>query len=235
MFLPFFHSFYSSFKGQFGEFGVSLFLRQLPKEYYVFNNVYLNDNGHSVQIDHVIISKYGIFVIETKNYSGKIYGSDNSEKWSQYLCGKKYEFLNPIKQNQSHVLALKSVLGISSINIFSIVVFLYGVDLRCKTSSTVINVSQLFSYIYCQQQIVFNDDDVNRLVEKLYNLMIKDPDRASKHVSTVRKNISESTSQVANRVCPKCGGRLVIRKGNSGYFLGCSNYPYCRFTSKVSH
>ena len=59
-------------KGFIGEYMVSTKLSFLSGEYHVFDDVYLENNGFSTQIDHVIISPYGIFVIETKNYTCKL-------------------------------------------------------------------------------------------------------------------------------------------------------------------
>ena len=82
-------------QGDSGERYVSHILSHLSAEYHVFNDVYLNSNGRSSQIDHVVISKFGIFVIETKNYSGAIYGSENMEHWTQYLQGEGYNSVIP--------------------------------------------------------------------------------------------------------------------------------------------
>ena len=70
-------------RGWIGEKAVSIILKFLPDEYTVFNNIYIEENGKSTQIDHVILSPYGIFVIETKNYSGWIYGSENAQYWTK--------------------------------------------------------------------------------------------------------------------------------------------------------
>ena len=57
----------------------------LPSEYYVMDDVVLNTVRGTTQIDHIVISKYGVFVIETKNYRGIIYGNDDSKKWNQNI------------------------------------------------------------------------------------------------------------------------------------------------------
>lgn len=71
--------------GRIGEKNVSIMLNFLSKDYHIFNDIYLEVNGITTQIDHLIISNYGIFVIETKNYSGWIYGGDSSEYWTQNM------------------------------------------------------------------------------------------------------------------------------------------------------
>lgn len=67
--------------------------------------------GGTTQIDHILISRYGVFVIETKNYKGVIKGTKDDQKWKQVLGSKTYEFYNPIKQNEAHVNVVKGILG----------------------------------------------------------------------------------------------------------------------------
>ena len=75
--------------GNIGEKKVSLRLHLLQDEYKIFDDVYLDINGCSVQIDHVVVSKYGVFIIETKNIKGWIFGTDKSEYWIKNMYGKK--------------------------------------------------------------------------------------------------------------------------------------------------
>ena len=38
---------------------------------------------------------------------------------------------------------------------------------------------------------------------------------------------------VEDHVCPECGNKLVIRQGRFGKFIGCNNYPRCKYTEKI--
>ena len=71
----------------------------LPKPYYLFNNITLETDRGTTQIDHVLITPSGIFVVETKDYSNWIYGSPDQRKWTQVHFKKKTQFLNPLDQN----------------------------------------------------------------------------------------------------------------------------------------
>lgn len=217
-------------RGDFGEMRVSQILSRLPEAYHIFNDVYLVSNGHSSQIDHVVISRYGIFVIETKNYSGAVYGSENVEHWTQYLQGVGYEFRNPIWQNRSHELAIRNILHVPQSSIIPIVVFLGGTDLHCKTTSAVLYTDQLLNYILSHRTIAFTSDGVERLAKRLSEVIIVDPNRRRDHIVNVRQNKAERDVKIANHICPRCGGKLVERQGRYGRFLGCSNYPHCKFT-----
>ena len=83
--------YYPKFRGFMGEFWVKLELKKLSKkEYIVLNDIMLADENGTHQIDHLVISKYGIFVIEMKNYYGLITGDEYKDSWTQHLGKKKY-------------------------------------------------------------------------------------------------------------------------------------------------
>ena len=116
-------------KGFVGELLVKLIIgKTKPNEQYVINNLTLRiDDNRTSQIDHVLINRLGVFVIETKNYSGRIYGDDYKKEWTQVLnYGKvKNHFYSPIKQNYTHVCRIKELLP-ENIPVYSIVVFVKG-------------------------------------------------------------------------------------------------------------
>ncbi len=122
----------SNIKGAIGESSIARILKGLHgKEFRVFNDVILSTRYGSTQIDHIVISIYGIFVIETKNYSGWIHGNEKSEYWTQSFYRKKTKFRNPVKQNWAHVIALKEVLSDSiPVTYHPIVVFSGNAELK---------------------------------------------------------------------------------------------------------
>ena len=82
----------SSFKGALVRpLSTSLCGLSSVREYYRLNNITLPlANGGSTQIDHIIVSVHGIFVIETKNYKGWIYGNEKQRQWTQVFAnGRK--------------------------------------------------------------------------------------------------------------------------------------------------
>lgn len=95
-----------------GEATVSNFLMSsLPLDkWHLLNNVTLKVDDHTTQIDHVLVSRYGVFVIETKHYSGWIFGDANSKSWTQVLYRMKFRFQNPIRQNFKHIKAVQELL-----------------------------------------------------------------------------------------------------------------------------
>ena len=111
--------------GSIGEYYVARILKRLnKKDYIVYNNVYLKNNGRTSQIDHLVISIYGLFVIETKNYKGWIFGNEKSKFWTQTLYKKKFKIFNPVIQNWTHVNFLKGISQeLKNLHFLPIVVF----------------------------------------------------------------------------------------------------------------
>ncbi len=91
--------------GEMGEARVRSILKNLPPEqYFVMNDMWSPiKNGGENQIDHIVVSKFGIFVIETKNWKGNIRGAENELNWIKYNCGYKEVLYNPILQNKRHI------------------------------------------------------------------------------------------------------------------------------------
>ena len=116
----------ASYKGREGENRVHNILMQLPDDYYIFKDVILKTKKGTTQIDHIVVSKYGVFAIETKNYRGEIYGDDKREYWTQiivtdvtyakkwwktYTYVKKSRLYNPVKQSLAHAYTIKNRLA----------------------------------------------------------------------------------------------------------------------------
>ena len=219
-------------RGKYGETRVASILSSLPECYYSFNDVYLKQGDMSVQIDHVVISVYGIFVIETKNYTGWIYGTDASEKWVKNMYGTKYYFQNPLRQNYSHVKTLQRMFGLSIDKFVPVVVFLRGATLKCNTRGMVIYASQLKHFISSYTTQLLSTSEVNRLINMLSSFNIVDKRVRKAHIENVQQRLYRTKRSIYNGICPRCGGRLVERKGHYGSFLGCSNYPRCKFTTQ---
>ena len=124
--LVLFKIFYPIIKGKVGEAAVGKNLKNLPPEEYThLRDIMIPSRGKTTQIDHLVVSPYGIFVVETKNYEGFIYGNERDKYWTQVLNKHtKHRFFNPMRQNYGHVKALESLLNIQGIR--SIVAFVNG-------------------------------------------------------------------------------------------------------------
>jgi hypothetical protein len=98
--------------GRSGERFVARQFRRLDAEHYaVLDDLLLPSQGNTrtTQIDHVVVSNYGVFVIETKSYSGWIFGDAREEVWTQVIYRFKKRFYNPLRQNYAHVRAIEAL------------------------------------------------------------------------------------------------------------------------------
>jgi hypothetical protein len=220
-------------KGFLGEVNISLRLKKLKsKEYKVLNDLLIVNKSRSSQIDHVIVSVYGIFVIETKNYKGWIFGNEKTNRWTQVLYKNKYKFRNPISQCWGHINTLKTVLPEFSKVLYNpIVVFTGTAKLKKITSSVpVIRSRELIRCIVnFSSNRQLSHEEVDRIYQRLVELNRKDKILKKSHVRKAKANRGKSVKMTT---CPRCGGRLDQKQGKHGMFYGCSNYPKCTFTKK---
>src|SRR5574344_1490491 len=211
-------------KGKRGEKRVHNILSLLPDEYFILDDVVLKTEKGTTQIDHVIVSKYGIFTIETKNYRGEIYGDDNRKEWTQLIVTKvtyvkkwwktytyvtKNHFYNPVKQSVGHA-------DLSNV----------------ESNHHVIYEDSLLDVIDGYKTTYLTDNDVQAVLAILNGNNIRETVSDRQHVKNIRKAAKEVNATINSGVCPKCGGHLVQRNGKYGIFFGCSNYPKCRFTTQ---
>ena len=225
--------FYKKFRGYMGEFWVKLELKKLPKsEYIILNNIVIKTKENTHQIDHIVLSKFGIFVIEMKNYYGLITGSEYSNKWIQYLGKNKYYFYNPIRQNYGHIKALEEVLGLDA-NIFISIICISNQARLSVQARNVVNIDYLNDLIKEYKKVVVKED-LMRIKERLEKSNIRNIKIRRHHTKEIKKYISNEQKKINNMICPKCNGKLVERSGKYGRFIGCSNYPKCKYTTQIN-
>lgn len=235
-------------KGKRGETHVHNILAQLPEGHTVLDDVVLKTSNGTTQIDHVVVSQYGVFVIETKNYRGEIYGDDSRQEWTQiivtdvryrkkwyktYSYVTKNHFYNPVKQSLSHMYAIKKALKEwPNLRVVPIVVFTGNAVLNNVSSQHhVIYDDQLLATIQSYSMPYLSDADVGQVINCLAQKNIRSQVDDRTHVSNVYAAKQNYSNKIVSGICPQCGGNLVIRDGKYGRFYGCSNYPNCKFTT----
>lgn len=129
-------------KGKMGEFAVSVHVKlYLDKEKYTLLNdcTFPDEQNQTTQIDHILLSPYGIFVVETKNYKGWIFGGERQKTWTQKIYKNSYKFQNPLHQNYKHQKVLEEVLAdIADPNlIHSVVVFMPDCEFKTEMPKNV--------------------------------------------------------------------------------------------------
>ena len=224
--------YYPKFRGFMGEFWVKLELSKLPKDsYIVLNDIMIKDDNGTHQIDHLVLSKFGIFVIEMKNYYGLIKGKEFDNKWCQYLGKNKSYFLNPIHQNYGHIKALSNLLRIDEKNFISIVCFSNQAKLAVNCNTVITQLDYLKSKIVSFNDLLINED-ISKLSNKVLLNNIEDRNLRKRHVRDIRTKISNENELAQNMICPRCGSKLVERNGRYGKFIGCSGYPKCKYIKR---
>jgi hypothetical protein len=245
-------------KGWTGERKVRKQLEMLPPaNHKILNDVMIKAKKGTSQIDHIVVSPQGIFVIETKNYRGWIHGSENSEYWTQIIYRFKTRFLNPIKQNLGHIYALKETLPkYKDIPYYPIVVFVGKAKLKnIDTETDVIHADRLLETITRGRGgIRLGSNDIKRIITTLEGASIKDAQTKKDHVSRIKWNVKINRMKEWNvkinrmkewnvkinrmkekaLICPQCGGQLLKRSGRYGEFYGCKNYPQCKYKTNLN-
>ena len=162
----------SSFKGFLGEtvINVAMWLKLEKDVYHRLNGITLPlANGGSTQIDHIIVSVYGIFVIETKNYKGWIYGSENQRQWTQaFPNGSKFKFQNPLRQNYLHIKTLADLLGLELSYFHSMIAFIGECELKTRDELPEhVLTSGMVSYVKKKKDKLLTEDEVTSIVEQI--------------------------------------------------------------------
>ena len=218
-----------------GEAAVANKLRHLPSDrYLVLNDLMIKTSHGTSQIDHVVVSVYGFFVIETKDYYGVVEGSERATQWAQYANGKKYLFQNPLHQNFGHVKALQELTGCRRRDFFPIVVFTGKAKLHVQSFRPVVKLRRLKRIIRREsREIIFTRQEMQEWYEFLRSRDISGRRANRKHIRQIKKKQKKYARKIRHRRCPQCGARLHCYEGKYGEFLGCSRYPDCRFTYEL--
>jgi restriction system protein len=211
-------------KGWFGE-KVTTFGMWLGLDENIYRRVHdliLPSKNGTTQIDHVLVSTFGVFVIETKNMKGWIFGDQKNGKWCQSIFGRKYPFQNPLHQNHRHIECLAEFLQLEKRFFHSVVFFIGECEFKTSMPPNVL-ASGLSSYIMSFNTILLTEVQMADIESKLREVKINGTLTKSDHLASLKQR------HASTEVCPKYGGRLVLRtaKKSGNQFLGCSNFPEC--------
>ena len=219
-------------KGWLGELLVRIIarLRLKPDVYRAFHDVTLATPDGTTQIDHVFVSPYGVFVVETKNMKGWIFGGERQHTWTQKIYRHNRTFQNPLRQNYKHTEALRTLLDLRTDVVHSIVVFAGDSRFKTRMPANVVHGGGYVRYIRRFRERVFSDSEVEAICSRL----------AEGRLAPTRETQRAHVGNVSNReqaghapACPRCGAGMTlrtIRKGKrTGHrFWGCSRFPRCR-------
>ncbi|MBR9910332.1 MAG: nuclease [Gammaproteobacteria bacterium] len=222
------------FKGISGEFRVNTAARLfLPKdEYHLIKDVTLPTDDGTTQIDHILVARYGVFVIETKNMTGWIFGSANQKTWTQRIYKHTQKFQNPLHQNYKHTKTLEALLDIPASAIHSLVVFVGDSTFKTDIPDNVMHTGGYIRYVKSRREVVLSQADVDEVITQIGQLGLQRGMATNRqHVRHLRQK--NTPSPPATPSCPKCGGAMVPRTARKGKnagseFWGCGTFPVCR-------
>ena len=246
-------------KGRIGEFYIYKYLKSLDGYKKFLFNIYIpKSNEETTELDVVLLHESGLYVFESKNYSGWIFGSEAQKEWTQTLPtgngrSQKNHFLNPIIQNKVHLKWLKNYLAdneglaYSSYIIFSDRCTLKDIRLT-SGEHFVINRYNILPAVQANAAKVgktLSPEQIDELYNKLYPLTQVNEAIKIAHIEDVKQKQQSSNVSAVNvspditgKICPSCGSVLVLRTVSKGarqgqQFWGCSKYPHCRYTENV--
>ena len=179
----------ATIKGNSGEKYVAKELSRLnQKEYIVLNDLLLVDEeGYTTQIDHVVVSIFGIFVVETKNYKGLIYGSDKQKNWTQNIYGNKSYFYNPIRQNYRHVKVIEHTLGCNNKIIKPVIAFSDDTTLIVNSRNIVVNICELYDAIYYTDIQIMSEEEMIEYAQLLKQKNINTSQNMKNHINALKR------------------------------------------------
>ncbi|MEI4979768.1 NERD domain-containing protein [Aeromonas caviae] len=247
------------FKGMVGEWFINLCIRLFldKREYRLLKDVTLPTPQGSTQIDHVIVSRFGLFVIETKNMKGWIFGNPTQKSWTQQIYRRKHSFQNPLHQNHLHMMTLKSLLGLSDNQLHSVIFFIGDCTFKTPMPDNVMNRG-LIRYVKGITTPVLAENEVARVVDTIQQGRLAAnwqthrqhvAQLKARHGKTPTKPVPASVpsahhpapptaiypANLQSPMCPRCGNPMVLRTAGRGDnkgkpFWGCREFPTCRGT-----
>jgi hypothetical protein len=218
------------FKGWIGEkkSALTIWASLDNQTYRRFHNLIIPSDNGTAQIDHLLISSYGVFIVETKNKDGWIYGSEEKADWTQILFKEKYSFQNPLRQTYRQKKILANFIHINESYIYPIIYFVGDSNFKTKMPGNVLD-SGLARYVKNFTQHVLSSEEVKRVINFIEQHQLNSNLTNTDHVRSLENRINSKTT------CPNCGANLVTKTAKKGsnagsQFLGCINYPRCKFT-----
>ena len=243
--------------GRKGEYDTYRYLRSLDGyKKFLFNCYIPKEDGTMTEVDMILLHESGIYVLESKNYSGWIFGTETQKLWAQTLAAgkgktRKEHFLNPIIQNKVHLQWLQTYLkDFNNLTLYSYIVF----SIRCELKNITLtsgnhfvvkrdNLLEAVSRNAAASNIRMTKSLIDEVYKKLYPLTQVDEAKKTLHIEQIKNRYERpatirTASESHDRKCPQCGGELVLRVAKKGdfagkKFYGCSNYPKCKYVQNL--
>lgn len=156
------------FRKNFGEALLAATIdKHFSRPHLLLNNVTLATPEGTTQIDHVLVADTGIFVIETKHYSGWIFGDPQERQWTQAIYRKKSRFQNPLHQNYGHIKALQSLFDLPAEHFHSVVVFTGDAEFKTDLGPNVIRLGGLIPFLTADRPSLYDERKMTYIVGRI--------------------------------------------------------------------
>jgi len=217
--------------GQIGEWVFDTLAKEyLDDSYKIMSDVVLKFDNGTTQIDQIIVSLYGIIVVEVKTYKGWIYGSNG--RWTQKLYRRQYRFQNPLKQNCKHINALQHLLKLPDEMFRSLIVFSGEAKFRTVMPENIVRGGmEYLNYIKKLKTVIFDGYAVEEIVKMIKANRLSSADHQKYMVRQKAKYDAGDINRPPS--CPGCDKKMILRETKRGHykgkrFWGCQNYPRCK-------
>jgi len=221
------------FKGTMGEFIVNLLARfQLdPTVYHLLKNVTLATEDGSRHIDQIIVSVYGVFVVETKNIHGLIIGQPQQKMWTQHVSKYKSEFQNPLHQNHDHIKSLQALLYLTDEQVHSVIVFIGKSEFNTPQPENITHSMGYIRYIKSKTELLITPIERDQLIAAIKGGRLTSPVKSNSEQPSHEKQINVEKERL--NLCPECGKEMLMRETTKGenkghVFWACSEFPRCK-------
>lgn len=210
-------------------------------------NCYLpKPDGETTEVDLIFLHETGIYVFESKNYQGWIFGSENQKLWTQSLTDsfgnvRTHKFYNPLWQNETHIQCLMDLLQDDAIPYYSYIVFGDHCELKDIYLSSSNHHVTYWHYLLddvmtttASADICLTPDKMKDIYQRLLPYANVSSAEKQRHIENLWAKRYPVVQPDGTWSCPLCGGVLVKRVARRGSragktFWGCSNYPKCKF------
>lgn len=212
----------------YGEDTVEKILDTLPRSYRVLNDIMIPTKNATTQIDHIVVCKKGVYVIETKALNGVVYGNEYSREWTQVSKDKNIKIHNPIFQNKGHISALKYLCrDYKHIEFIPVLTFADFTKLSVDVENyPIVRFKNLRKFIKKYRSKNLTNKEVKEIYKLIKSANIKNPLEKKRHIQRIENNKKEFEKNINKKICPRCGHKLKKKRIKRNKYLYCNN---CNF------
>lgn len=232
----------SLMKNLYGELQVNLAARLfLDKQHYtLFKDVMVSDDNGTLRIDQIIVSRFGVFVIEIKDMKGWIFGGTEQINWTQVANRQSNSFRNPLPGSYRLGRALQSALGLDPEAVFPLIVFIGDNDFKTPMPDNVVYAGNYLNFIKSKKQAILGESETRSVCARIRSGQLKPAQTSDrKPVKHMKSIVDEANRPADGHPCPRCGKPMVLKTvinetGQSKQFRLCSGFPKCRAFKELS-